>query len=240
MDNAGYIAITRQSALLKELNSVANNVANMSTAGFRREGVVFSEHVEALPVEEGSISLATAGAYYVDLSQGGLKQTGGQFDFAIEGDGFFQVETPDGPRLTRSGSFAVNNEGQFVNADGLPVLGDGGGPLFVPQGAQIIQVAPDGTLSADGAPVGRMGLVEAEPGSLRRDGSNLFDTDGPLAPAADSRIMQGFLEGSNVNPVEEISRLIEVQRAYEFSKKFMDQEDERILNTVKTVGETRR
>ena len=182
MDNTGYIAITRQSSLLKELNSVANNVANMSTPGFKREGVVFSEHVEALDVAEGSISLATAGAYYVDLTQGSLKQTNGQFDLAIEGPGFFQIDTPEGLRLTRSGSFSLNAEGQIVTMDGRALLGDGGGPIVTPQGVSDFSIAADGTISADGDPIGRVGLVDVAPETLRREGANLFSTTGALGP----------------------------------------------------------
>ncbi|MEM9958094.1 MAG: flagellar hook-basal body complex protein [Pseudomonadota bacterium] len=239
MDNTGYIAITRQSSLLKELNSVANNVANMSTPGFKREGVVFSEHVEALDVAEGSISLATAGAYYVDLTQGSLKQTNGQFDLAIEGPGFFQIDTPEGLRLTRSGSFSLNAEGQIVTMDGRALLGDGGGPIVTPQGVSDFSIAADGTISADGDPIDRVGLVDVAPETLRREGANLFSTTGALGPAPDGRVLQGFVEGSNVNPVQEISRLVEVQRAYELSQSFLEQEDERIMKTVQTMGETR-
>jgi hypothetical protein len=113
MDAAGYTALGRQSGLMREMQLVANNIANLSTTGFRREGMVFAEHVKALD-EEPSLSMAHGTGRIVDLSQAGLTMTGANFDFAIQGDGFFLIETPEGNRLTRSGSFTPNAAGELV------------------------------------------------------------------------------------------------------------------------------
>jgi flagellar basal-body rod protein FlgF len=148
MDNAFYTTLNRQSGLMREMQAVANNIANMSTTGFRKEGVIFAEHVADLGRGEPSLSMATAEAREINLSQGGLQQTGGTFDFAVEGDGFFQVETPEGNQLTRAGAFTLSPEGELVTAEGFRVLDAGGAPITVPTDAGPVTLAADGTLSA--------------------------------------------------------------------------------------------
>lgn len=237
MENAGYVALNRQTGLLAEMQTVANNIANMSTTGFRKEGVVFAEYVAGLGPDDASLSMAAAEGRVVNLSQGGLKQTGGTYDLAIEGDGFFQIEAPGGNRLTRAGAFAVSDAGELVTADGYRVLDSGGSPIALPAGNAAVAISRDGTISADGSPVGQLGLfVPTDPGSLVHTGGTAFVTDGGIEPLADGRIFQGFLEDSNVNPVEEITRMIEVQRAYEMGQSLMDREDERIRGVIQTLG----
>lgn len=239
MDLAGYVALTRQAGLAKELHSVANNIANLSTTGYRREGVLFAEVVEALPVEGGAVAMTATRARFTDELQGALVETGGRLDFAIEGEGYFTVLTPQGERLTRAGAFMRDGEGQIVTADGYPLLDEGGGAILVPFDAEIIGLAADGTLSADGEPVARVGLVRVEdPTRLFREAGVLFRADGGTEPVEDGRVVQGFLEQSNVNPVAEMARMIEVQRAYEYGQKLMDQEDERIRLVVRVLGQT--
>lgn len=135
MDAAGYTTLTRQSGLMREMQSVANNIANLSTTGFRREGIVFTEHVKRLE-GEASLSMASASARQIDLTQGGLTHTGAPFDFAIMGEGFFLIETPQGQELTRAGSFTPNAEGELVDADGNRLLDAGAAPLFIPPDAR--------------------------------------------------------------------------------------------------------
>ncbi len=238
MDLAGYVALTRQSGLAKELQSVANNIANLSTTGYRREGVIFAEAVEALPVEGGSVAMTEARARYTDTLQGSLDQTGGKLDLAIEGNGYFTVMTPQGERLTRAGAFTRNADGVVVNMDGHPLLDEGGGEITIPFEAKSVGVAADGTLSVDGAPAARIGLVDvADQTSLFREAGVLFRADAGTEPVEDGRIVQGFLEQSNVNPVAEMARMVEVQRAYEYGQKLMDQEDDRIRLVVRTLGQ---
>jgi flagellar basal-body rod protein FlgF len=237
METAGYATLTRQSGLMREMQVVANNIANISTAGFRREGVVFAEHVRRSG-DGPSVSMARASARHVDLAQAGLSRTGAPFDLAIQGDGFFLVETPEGERLTRAGSFTPSPEGELMTPDGHRLLDQGGAPVFVPPGA-IVSVAADGTLSADEAPLGRIGLWQpAAPTSLRHQAGTLFSADG-VEPVEGFTLLQGFLEDSNVDPVSEIARMIEVQRAYEAGQKLLESEDQRIRNVVQTVGRER-
>lgn len=233
METGGYITLTRQSGLMREMQVVANNIANLSTAGFRREGVIFSEHLQP-GGDTGSISMANGNTRVVDLGQAGLSTTGGTFDFAIQGDGFFLIDTPQGQRLTRAGSFTPSAEGTLVTPDGNPLLDAGGTPVTIPAG--LVAMAKDGTLSANGQPFARIGLwAPFDPLALRHQGGTLFD-GGAVQPVEGAALMQGMLEDSNVEPVSEVARMIEVQRAYELGQGFLDREDERKRGVIQTLG----
>lgn len=238
MELAGYVAITRQSGLAKEMQSVANNIANLSTTGYRREGVVFAEMIQALPTEGGSVAMTEARGRYNDDMQGGLVETGGTYDLAVEGEGYFAILTPQGERLTRAGAFTRNADGEVVTMDGDRLLDEGGGPILVPAEAKDVAIASDGTISADGAPIARVGLsTPSDPTKFFREAGVLFRNEGENLPVEDGRVVQGFLEQSNVSAVSEMSRMIMVQRAYEYGQKLMDQEDERIRQVVRTLGQ---
>jgi flagellar basal-body rod protein FlgF len=236
MDATTYTTLGRQSGLMREIEVVANNIANISTTGFRREGVVFTEHVARL---EGapSLSMATASARHVDLSQAGLTQTGGTWDFAVQGAGFFLIETPEGERLTRAGSFTPNAAGELVTPEGHRLLDEGGSAVFVPPDARAVSLARDGTLSSDGAPLARIGLwAPRDPNDLRHEAGTRFAAPRGVEPVEDTVVLQGMLEESNVNPVSEIARMIEVQRAYEMGQKLLDRNDERVRLVITTLG----
>ncbi len=238
MDNIGYTTLTRQSGLLGEMQVVANNIANISTTGFRREGVIFSEYVKALEGDP-SLSMALGNVRVTNMEQGTLAQTGGTFDFAIEGEGFFMLEGADGPLLTRAGSFLPSETGELVTQDGLRLLDSGGAPIFIPPDAAAISLAADGTLSADGRPLTEIGLYRpVDPNDLaHRDGVRFSAPGGTEQIFGESVILQGFVEGSNVNPIAEIARMIEIQRAYEMGQQFLTQEDERVRNMIRTMGQ---
>ena len=237
MDNAGYIGLSRNAGLMRELNAIANNIANTSTNGYRREGSVFAEHVKALENGDPSMSIATMSRRFVDLSPGDITMTDNPLDFAIDGEGFFLVETPAGERLTRDGAFSVNAEGELITSTGARVLDEAGGAIAIPPEAQTIGLSQDGFIFADGQAVGRIGVVTADPAFMVREGQNLFRAENGFEPAPDAVVRQNALEGSNVNAVVELARLIEVQRTYETSKNFMDQENERIRQTIRTIGQ---
>lgn len=235
MDAAGYATLTRQSGLMKEMQVVAHNIANLSTTGFRREGVIFSEYIARMQ-DEPSLSMALGNTRRIDLGQAGLTNTGGRFDFAIQGEGFFLIETPEGERLTRAGSFTPSAEGELVNPDGYRLLDQGGAPVFVPPDAGVLTLGADGTLSGRDGAVARIGLWQpADPNSLTHQAGTLFSAD-QLEPATGGVILQGMLEDSNVEPVSEIARMIEVQRAYELGQKFLDAEDSRMRGVIETLG----
>jgi flagellar basal-body rod protein FlgF len=237
MDNAGYTTLTRQAGLLREMQVVANNIANMSTTGYRREGLIFSEHVQALDDGGPSISMANGDSWMTDERQGPLTMTRGTYDFAIEGEGFFAVMTPDGERLTRAGSFTPDADGNLVAPDGAQLLDAGGTPINVPPGTVAVTLASDGTLAADGQPIAEVGLFRpVNPLDLKRQEGTRFEAPSGREPVEFPKVVQGFLEGSNVNPVSEITRMIQVQRAYELGQNFLNSEDERMRGLIRSFA----
>jgi flagellar basal-body rod protein FlgF len=235
MDNTGYTTITRQSGLMREMQVVANNIANAATTGFREEGVIFSEYVMA--IRDGpSLSMGQGNVGKTNYMQGNLAQTGGTFDFAVEGDGYFIIETPQGERLTRNGAFSPNAEGDLVTMDGFRVLDAGGAPMFIPPGVGSIAVSSDGTLSADGNLVGQLGVVApTKPLNLIREDGVMFRAEDGYEPTENARVLQGFVENSNVQAVTQLARMIEVQRAYEMGQSFLESEDERVRSALEAL-----
>ncbi len=237
MDNANYVTLTRQSGLLREMQAVANNIANIATTGFRKEGLVFSEFVQSTGADTASLSMALGDVRATFQTQGSLSRTGATFDLAIEGEGFFVVSTPEGDQLTRAGSFTPDAEGLLATPDGYHLQGSGGAPIFIPPDAGSVKIAADGTLSVGDVPIAKIGIFRPDnPLEIERKQGVRFAVQGPISPVENSVILQGFLEDSNVNPVAEIARMIEVQRAYELGQAFLDKEDERIRSVLQTLG----
>lgn len=237
MDNSGYITLTRQSGLLREMRLLANNVANANTTGYRAQGIAFSEFVQQTGIGQESLSMAAARTNLTSYRQGALDYTGGTFDLAIEGAGFFLVGTPDGERLTRSGHFTVSDQGQLVTSDGYNVLDPGGAPVFIPPGADAINIGIDGTISNGGVPVGQVGVVQpVDLATTTRIGSTLFNSADGWEPVEGGAVRQGALEASNVDTISQIARMVEVQRAYELGQKLLDREDQRISRVIDTLG----
>jgi flagellar basal-body rod protein FlgF len=235
MDASGYVTLSRQTGLLHQMDVIANNIANASTQGFRREGVVFSEFINRAG-EAPSLSMGFGNARVVDLQQAGMTQTSAPFDLAIEGEGFFMISTPGGQQLTRSGNFTPGPDGTLLTDDGHQVLDGGGSAIFVPPDARNVAVAQDGTVSADGVPLARIGLWKpTDPLSLTHESGTRFSANG-VEPATGATILQGYLEESNVDPLQEIASMIAVQRAYELGQSFLDREDERARNVIQTLG----
>ncbi len=235
MDASGYVTLSRQSGLLNQMDAIANNIANSSTTGFKREGMVFSEYVSRTPGGP-SLSLGFGNTRVVDLQQAGISKTGGSLDFAVEGDGFFMVNTPQGQMLTRAGSFTPGADGTLQTADGFPVLDGTGSNIFIPPTAKNIGVAQDGTMSADGAPIAKIGLwAPTDPLTLKHQEGTLFSASG-YQQVEGGKIIQGSLEESNVDPVTEVANMISVQRAYELGQSFLDREDDRARAVIQTLG----
>ncbi|WP_273691473.1 flagellar hook-basal body complex protein [Ketogulonicigenium vulgare] len=236
MDNTGYASLTRQNGLLHEMRAIANNIANANTTGYRAEGVAFSEYVVRLGPQSQSLSLATARVRQTDFSQGDIGATGASFDLAIEGDGFFMIDHPEGPMLTRAGAFTLGPDGVLLSADGYPLLDAGEAPVMIPAEAGPVLIGADGTISAGGDVIGQIGLfTPTDPLSITRTSGTGFFSDDNM-PYLEGQIRQGHLEGSNVNAIAQIARMIEVQRAYEFGQSLADREDERIRSTVQLMS----
>lgn len=237
MDSTGYIALSRQRGLKLEMSVIANNIANMSTPGYRGQGVVFSEYLQGAGSAAPHLSMTDTGAFRTNLSQASLAPTGGPFDLAIEGEGFFQLGTEEGLRLTRAGAFLPDAEGRLVTAWGAELLDSSGSPILVPTDAGPIVIAEDGTLSIDGQPLAQVGVFRVDPGAtLQRSANATFETAAELQPSGEATVHQGFLEDSNVNPVLEVARMIEVQRRYEAAKDFLDKEHQRISRALQDLS----
>lgn len=235
MDASGYVTLSRQSGLLAQMDIIANNIANASTTGFRREGMVFSEYVKTAG-DGPSLSIGFGNGKVVDQQQGTLTQTGGSFDLAINGDGFFLIGTPGGQQLTRSGNFSPGPDGTLLTDDGYPLLDAGGSAIFVPPDARNVSISQDGTMSADGAPLSQIGLWQpTDPLSLRHEAGTRFSSSG-VGPMEAGQMMQGYLEDSNVEPLQEVASMIAVQRAYEMGQSFLDREDDRARTVIQTLG----
>lgn len=237
MDNAlYYLAVNRQIGLRTEMQSIANNVANLQTNGYRREGVAFAEHVVA--VQGGpSVSMADLNARFASDLPGQISITGAQLDLAIEGDGYFMMNSGGETVLSRAGQFQLSAEGFLVNASGDQVLDAGGAPIAMPPDASDILIGADGTISAGGQPVGQIAVVTAPFVSMSRFGNTAFKVEGDaVQPVEFPKVRQGSLEHSNVDAVLEVSRMIEVSRAYEITQTVVTDEDERIRETLRKLG----
>jgi len=191
MQHTPYISLTRQIGLLREMQIIANNIANSSTTGFRQEGVVFSEYVNRTGGSE-TISMAYGNAGGTSNVQGGLSQTNAELDFAIEGDGFFLIETPNGDRLTRAGSFSTNEASELVTAEGYRVMGVDRAPIFIPSNDGRVRMSTDGTLSVEGRLFGQVGVFSIEGDSqMRREAGVRFIPNGDVEPLETVRVLQG-------------------------------------------------
>jgi flagellar basal-body rod protein FlgF len=222
VDLTGYLGLGRGLGLQRAMDVLSGNVANADSTGFRRQDLVFAEDVLRAG-EPGEVAFGRELGTSVDLREGSLRTTGGMLDLALSGQGWFHVQAEGGERLTRGGRFATNAQGQLVTAENALVLDQGGAPMSLPPDATTITVAADGTVSADRTVVGRIGVVApAEDAVILPEGSGLYRTDAPLNAAGDVRVVQGALEGSNVQPVVEMTRLIEVVRAFEGTQKLLE------------------
>lgn len=234
MDISAYTTLTRQSGLMREMHIIANNIANAATTGYRQQQVLFSEYLSDLGSE--NLSMAHANIASTDFSPGVFSQTGNPFDLAIEGAGFFMLETDQGPVYTRNGNFTVSAENVLVAHDGAPVLDVAGAPVIIPVSGAEMAIGQDGTLSFDGQILGQIAVVEPQQGTdiIRQDGVR-FLFDGDAQPAQNARLLQGNLEKSNSDPVAQMARMIDVQRAYEMAQNFIENEDKRIRSVTNNI-----
>ncbi|MFN4295536.1 MAG: flagellar basal-body rod protein FlgF [Brevundimonas sp.] len=242
MENAAYVALSRQMTLRRELDIVANNIANADTTGFKVEQLMVGTEIGQRARNHGirpSASFVLDNGVGRDFGQGSLRQTGRTLDFAIEGEGaFFTVETAQGEAYTRDGAFTLDPEGRLTTQAGHAVLGDGGEIILDPA-LGAVAVAEDGTISQDGQPVGRLNTVRfALLSVLEKGGDGLYRNTANEAPleANDVQVRQGMLEGSNVNTILEITSLIEISRAYERASKMIENQNDLSKRAVERLG----
>ncbi len=238
MQSGIYVALSSQMALDKRLTTIADNVANTGTVGFRATGVKFEDIVSGLG--DKSVSFASAGDTYLSTHTGPLRETGNPFDFAIRGDAWFAIETPQGPVMTRDGRFTMLDTGDLVSVEGYPVLDAGGAPIQLDPQAGPPEAGVDGTLHQNGRLVAAVGLFEFQPGvNFTRYGNSgivPFGAPEPVVDRLDAGVVQGFVEDSNVNPVLEITRLIQVQRAFEHVSALIRDSEQALDQAISTLG----
>lgn len=244
MDNALYVGLSRQMTLRRELDIVANNIANMDTTGFKVESLM----VETEPAAPAQTFGAPRPVKFVidrsvgrDFGQGVLRATGGTFDLGVQGEGFFRIGTAGGEQYTRDGRFQLDAQGRLVTEDGQPLLGDGGGEIVIDPEQGPVTIAQDGTISQGEELLGKIGLASfPELSVLEKVGDNRYRNTSNAQPeaAVGAAIKQGMLEGSNVKPVAEITRMIEVTRAYESMAKVMDANAELSRRSIERMGKT--
>jgi flagellar basal-body rod protein FlgF len=228
MQNALLVGLSRQVALGRELDVIANNIANINTTGFKADGSIFEEYISPTASADNflsadrRVSFVQDRATWVDLSQGPIERTNNPLDVAINGKGYLVVQTPRGERYTRNGGLQISNTGELVTSEGYQVLGESGPITFQPKDRSIT-ISEDGTISArEGSNAtdsqrGQLRIVSFDQaGQLQKDGSSTFAAPANAAPQADklSRVSQGAVEKSNVRSVIEMSRMIEVTRNY--------------------------
>src|SRR5436190_9695184 len=228
MENASLVGLSRQIALQRELDVVANNIANLNTTGFKADNVVFHEFLmpgaqaNQFAGNDRRVSFVQDRATWLDLSQGPVEHTGNPLDVAISGNAFLTVQTPRGERYTRNGALQINAQGQLVTSEGLQLIGQNGPIVFQPNDRDI-SIGIDGLISVrEGqntidAQRGKLKLVSFDqPQRLQKDGTSTYMAPAGVTPAApkDVRVNQGVIEKSNVNSVMEMTRMVEVTRAY--------------------------
>ncbi len=240
MDTGLYVALSSQVALEKRLDTIADNMANAGTVGFRATGVRFADLVKG--VGEDAVSFSSTGENYLPDQTGPLRETGNPLDFAIQGDAWFGINTPAGQVATRDGRFTFTQNGDLVTLEGHPVLDAGGAPIQLDPRAGPPEASADGTLRQNGRLVGSIGLFEFTPGTnfTRYGNSGLLAQGGmqPLVDRSDIGVVQGFVEDSNVNPVQEMMRLIQVQRTFEDMTSLMRDSEGSLTDAIKTLGQT--
>ena len=242
MDNALYVGLSRQMTLRRELDIVANNIANMDTTGFKVENLM----VETEPMAPAHTFGAPRPVKFVidrsvgrDFGQGVLRATGATFDLGIQGDGFFRVRAADGEQFTRDGRFHMDADGRLVTEDGAALLDEGGGEIAIDPKLGPVTIAKDGTVSQGNERLGKVGLARFDELSvLEKVGENRYrnTSNAQPQPAMESVIQQGMLEGSNVKPISEVTRMIEITRAYESITKLMEANAELSRRSVERMG----
>jgi flagellar basal-body rod protein FlgF len=233
VENALLVGLSRQMALRRELDVIANNMANVSTTGFKARSARFSEFVMPVAKDDNFLRPDRRLSYVIDQgtpidpTSGTIERTGNALDAAVKGEGYFVVQTAGGERYTRSGAFDINSKGELVTQQGHRVIGENG-PVVLAPGETGVRMAADGTVSTDQGQRGKLRLVKfANPQSIRSEGDNLFSSITPAQPVGPTgQIEPGALERSNVKPILEMSRLLDLQRTYTTIAGLMSKVDE--------------
>jgi flagellar basal-body rod protein FlgF len=238
MDITNALAASRLVAQQRAMDITANNIANANTPGYRTERVQFSDWIDnqtgaVQPPGVRGISYTQDRATYRESQPGSLTHTANPFDLALGTDGYFTVNTKNGPRLTRDGRFGPMPDGTLADSSGNAVLDVNGKPIRLAPTDTSVTIASDGSVSTENGQVGKIGVVQpADPMKLRAEGATNFISDGPTAPVAAPSIVQGAIEESNVQPVMEVTRMMNDVRQFQFVTQLIQAEGERQQTTI--------
>jgi flagellar basal-body rod protein FlgF len=251
MENASLVGLSRQIALQRELDVVANNIANVNTTGFKADNVVFHEHL--MPVARANmfrppdrqISFVQDRATWLNLAQGPVQQTGNPLDIALSDNAFLTVQTPAGERYTRNGALQINSAGQLVTSEGLPVIGQNG-PIILQAGDRNVSISTDGTISVrEGSSTtdslrGKLRFASFDqPPRLEKDGTSTYRAPAGMQAQVPTtvRVVQGTIEKSNVNGVLEMTRMVEVTRTYTQVASMLQQQSDMRRHSIEKLAE---
>jgi flagellar basal-body rod protein FlgF len=238
MDITTALATSRLVAQQRAMDITANNIANANTPGYRTERVQFSDYIDrqaqtaSAPGVKG-IAYTQDRATYRDSQPGTVTHTGNPFDLALSGEGYFTVATKNGPRLTRDGRFGPMPDGTLADSSGNAVLDVNGKPIQIATTDTQVTIAGDGSVSTENGQVGKVGIVQpADPMKLRAEGATNFVSDAPTSPVASPAIIQGGIEDSNVQPVLEVTRMMDTQRQFQFVTQLIQAEGDRQQSAI--------
>jgi flagellar basal-body rod protein FlgF len=236
MESALLLSLSRQMAIKDQMESIANNVANLSTPSYKGERALFHEYLDGARGPK-QITYPQLKGLFRETMEGPMAATGNSLDVALRGKGYMVVDTPEGTRFTRDGHLSINSKSQIVTQQGHPVLGVNNRPMTVPPDTKNITIAENGSVSAGEVKVGQFKLVAFEnEQNLVRTGDGLYKTDAPQRRATDVEVVQGNLEGSNIQPVLEITRMIDAARMYESAQKVINSEDDRMRKAIERLS----
>ncbi|WP_181702299.1 flagellar basal-body rod protein FlgF [Chthonobacter albigriseus] len=245
MENTSLVALSRQLVLRRKLDVIANNVANLDTVGYKRLSLELDEY--KMPVARANTfqrrdqvhSFVEDWNTTADFEEGPTETTGNPLDVVIQGDAFFVVMTEGGQeRYTRAGNFQIDETGRLVTADGHAVMGEGGEIVFAANEKDVL-INNDGTVATNVGPRGSLRLVSfADDAVLSHQGDNTFSASGTSLPATDFMLKQGSIEKSNVEGIIELTRLMEVTRAYESVSKMISEHDDLRSKAIERLGDT--
>ena len=234
------VALSAQISLQKRLETIANNVANASTAGFRAEEVKFETLLSN--TSNTPVAFASAGQSYLSRASGEIVRTDNLFDVAVQGDAWLGVQTPAGPVYTRDGRMKMTPTGELQTLNGYAVLDVGGSPAQLDPNAGPPRIARDGTITQNNRAVGAIGLFSIdEKASLKRFDNSGVIPDRPATPAVEFNkvgMQQGFIERANVNPVMEMSKLIMVSRTFDAVSSSLKDSESSLQEAIRTLGAT--
>ena len=240
MQSSLYVALSSQMAFQRRLETIANNVANTATPGFRREEIKF-ETVMGNAASE-PVSFASTGDMHIKRDPGQTIRTGNPLDVAAQGDAWFAIQTPSGVVYTRDGRMQITPEGELHTMAGYPILDVGGAPMQINPGAGPVTIANDGMITQNNVQLGAIGLFTLDPqAKLSRFENSGVIPDVPATPALDFNrvgVLQGHIEGSNVNPMWEMSQLILASRSYDAVSTSIEQTENSLREAIKALAPT--